>query len=179
MPLKKLLLTSALLLGAAAAHAQVLTTFGNSAEDGGPTWNYDPLTSTISGTEGFGDLIYGAPFTSVLLGGNTFISLTGSATIVPAGSFSVVLEDSAAELAFATFLWSDFASGPQTVQAALSFTAFNFNDVVGWSLISGGSLQQVEASFSGMSAVPEPSAAILVGLAGLLAARRRRAVRVS
>jgi hypothetical protein len=179
MHLKKALLTTFLVVGGAAANAQILTTFGSTAEDGGPTWDYDPQTSTISGTEGFGDLIYGAPATPILLTGNTMISLTGSATIVPAGTFTVVLEDSAAELAFATFLWSDFASGPRTVAVALSYSASNFEEVVGWSLVSGGSLQQVEASFSEMSAVPEPSVFALIGLAGLVAARRRKAVRVS
>lgn len=173
MKLTKLVLI--LLIGAATANAQLITTFGNSAENGGFTWNYDPVTSTISGTEGFGDLIFGAPDNTAFLPGNFSISLTGSATVIPAGSFNIVLEDSSANLAVATFQWSEFGGGIQTAEQVLSFTTFDFNDIVGWALISGGSLQQVEASFSEMSAVPEPSSAMLLaGAVAGLALRRGR-----
>jgi hypothetical protein len=163
MSLKKLAFALFLLLSAMASQAQLITTFGSSATNGGFTWDYDPNTSTISGTEGFGDLIYGTPETTSLLGSSVYISLTGSATVIPAGSFNIVLEDSSANLASATFLWSSFGSGPQTVQAALVFTTFDFSDVAGWALVSGASLQPVDASFSQMSAVPEPSAVLLLG----------------
>ena len=175
MSLRKLTLLLFVALSAVSARAQLITTFGDSAINGGFTWSYDSSTSTISGTEGFGDVIYGSPQTAVLLAGSTSISLTGSASVVPAGSFNVVLEDSSTNLATATFLWSSFASGPQTVGAALIYTTFNFSDVVGWSLVSGASLQPVNASFSQMSAVPEPSALLLAGGATALLLMRRRA----
>lgn len=163
----------------ASAGAQLITTFGNTAENGG-FWNYNPATSTITGTEGFGDLIFGAPANASLLTGNTYISLTGSAVTAPAGSFSVVLEDGEGNLAAAGFLWSAFSSGPQTVQAQLSFSTFDFDNVVGWSLVSGGSLQPVDASFSQMSAVsavPEPSVVMLAAVGVSVIALRRRARR--
>lgn len=51
----KLTLILLLILGAASARAQLITTFGNAAENGG-SWTYAPATSMISGTEGFGTL---------------------------------------------------------------------------------------------------------------------------
>lgn len=178
MFLKKLAIVFGLILSALACQAQLITTFGTSAENGGFTWNYDSSTSTISGTEGFGDLLYGSPENASLLGGNIYISLTGSATVIPAGSFNVTLEDSLGNIATATFLWSSFASGPQTIQAALSYTTFNFEEVAFWNLVSGASLQPVNASFSQMSAVavPEPSAFVLVGGAALFFVGRRRRI---
>lgn len=178
MSLKKLIVALGLLASTLACHAQLITTFGSSAENGG-SWNYDPNTSTISGTEGFGDLLYGSPDNASLLAGNTYISLTGYATTIPAGVFYVTLEDADGNSAIATFLWSSFAAGPQTVLAELSYTTFDFNEVTFWNLVSGSSLQTVNASFSQMSAaaaVPEPSALLLVGgTAFCFVARRRRA----
>jgi hypothetical protein len=176
MFLKKLAIAFALLASTLACHAQLITSFGFTAENGGFTWNYDPNTSTISGTEGFGDLLYGTPANASLLEGNTYISLTGSATIAPPGVFYVQLEDSGGNIAVATFLWSSFTGGPQTVQAALDYTSFDFEDVVFWNLNSGASLQPVNASFSEMSAVavPEPSTLLLAGGAMFFFAFRRR-----
>jgi len=177
MFLKKLVIALSLLASTLACHAQLITTFGLSAENGG-SWSYDPNTSTISGTEGFGDLLYGSPENASLLTGNTYISLTGIATTIPAGVFYVTLEDSSGNIATATFLWSSFAAGPQTVQAELNYTTFDFSEVTIWNLVSGSSLQSVNASFSQMSAVaavPEPSALLLVGGAAFcFVARRRR-----
>ena len=178
MFLKKLAIALSLLASTLACQAQLITTFGSSAENGG-SWNYNPGTSTISGTEGFGDLLYGRPENASILTGNTYISLTGSATTAPAGVFYVTLEDIDGNIATATFLWSSFTGGLQTVQAALSYTTFDFTEVTFWNLVSGASLQTVNASFSQVSAVavPEPSAFLLVGgTAFCFVAKRRRAL---
>lgn len=179
MKMTKLILVVLLTLGAASARAQLITTFGSSAENAG-NWIYTPETSTISGNEGLGDVIYGTPENTSFLSGSSFISLTGSVVIAPSGSFHIVLEDSLGNLAGAIFFWSSFTGGMTTIQQQLSYTTFNFDDVVGWALVSGAGLipEPVEASFSEMSAVPEPSAFTVIGLAGILiAARRRRRVR--
>lgn len=174
MALPKLALFLFLALNAVSARAQLITTFGNSAANGGFTWDYDPVTSTISGTEGTGDLIYGSPEVASLSESSVSISLTGSASVIPFGSFNVILEDASANLAAAEFLWSSFAGGWQTVQASLVFTTFDFANVVGWVLVSGASSQPVNASFSQMSAVPEPSALLLATGASILMLARRR-----
>jgi hypothetical protein len=145
-----------LLACAAGLQAQTLTTFGNTATNGG-SWTYTPATSTISGTEGPGDLIFGTPLTSSI-GANRYLQLTGNATTAPAGSFTITLEDNASHFASVHYAWTDFTGGA-TLAHPIEFTTFNFTNITAWSLDSGSSLQAVNASFSQMMAVavPEPS----------------------
>jgi hypothetical protein len=161
--------------------AVVITNFGATASSGG-SWTYTPGTSTISGTEGPGDLIFGVP-NNLNIAGNIYIQLTGTVITAPAGSFTVTLEDTSFNQAIATFQWSSFTGGgPVTVVKPLVFTTFDFTSLGQWSLDSGGSFQPVNASFSTMSAttaVPEPSTYAMLALGGVLlggvALRRKKA----
>jgi len=152
--------------------AQIITTFGNSATNGG-NWTYTPATSTISGTEGLGDLIFGTPIT-MNLGANRSLQLTGNATVAPAGSFTISLVDNIGNTAIAQYTWAQFVGGA-TANKPIQFSTFDFGNVASWSLDSGGSLQSVNASFSQLLAVvPEPSAyaACFAAFLGLWIVRR-------
>jgi hypothetical protein len=184
--MKKALLPAAifaLLVAAPGLRAQLLTNFGNNATDGG-SWTYTPGTSTISGTEGIGDSIFGTPL-NFNLGANRFLQLSGNASTAPAGSFTITIEDNLGHTAIAHYVWTQFVGG-STQNKPIEFTTFNFNNVVGWSLDSGGSLESVVASFSQLRAVAVPeSSAWAACTAGLLAAwigrrelRKRRLVAI-
>lgn len=154
-----------------AAPAQVIVTvFGNSAFVDG-TWTYNPSTSTISGVESVGNSIYGLS-QSLDLGAPIALALTGTATTAPAGSFTATIEDNTGKVATALYFWSTFVGGAtRTEPFNFVETGFNFSNVLGWSLDSGGSTQAVNASFSRLSAVPVPEPAVLFLLwAGLIAA---------
>jgi hypothetical protein len=167
-----------LLLSLSGARGAVLiTNFGFDATNGG-SWTYTPATSTISGTEGPGDLIFGTP-ANLDLGSDRWISLSGNATTAPAGSFTITLEDNIGQTATAEFQWTQFTGGSTRTQA-LSYTSFDFAHVVGWSLDSGASFQAVNASFSQLTVVtvPEPSTCLLLlggmAIAGKAASLRRK-----
>ncbi len=175
--MKKILVFALLAISVASSNAQILTNFGNSASNGG-SWTYTPGTSTISGTEGFGDLIFGSPV-SLDISGATGFSLTANATTAPAGSFNVIIEDDQFLAASAIFFWSDFVGGA-TIQQNFAAVdpGFNFASISGWSLVSGGSAQPINVSVSTLSAVPEPATwALITGaLTTAMAFRRRRVV---
>jgi hypothetical protein len=158
----------------ASANAQILTSFGASASNGG-TWSYNSVTSTISGTESSGDLIYGTPNFSAYSGALS-LQLTANATTAPTGTFTITLEDNSANLAVATYSWADFIGGA-TKTSAFSFGTFNFGNIVGWTLDSGGSSQAINVSLSNATAVvPEPAtwAFLAFGLTTVMVLRRRR-----
>jgi hypothetical protein len=167
-------LFAAFALLAAGLQAQTLTLFGNTATKSG-TWTYTPATSTISGFEDPGNLIFGSPQT-IDIGSNRYLQLTGNATTAPAGSFTITLEDNADHLATALFSWSEF-TGDATLTMPIEFTTFNFSNITGWSLDSGGTGQPVNASFSqlsAVSAVPEPATWLLAAIGFLVWGIRRR-----
>jgi len=178
--------------GAGTAQAAItITTFGSSAvADGNTSWVYNSDTSTITGNSSLGDLIYNADGTgswnltseaaslSLLQ-----ISLTGYVTTNPTGSFAVTLADNTNKEAKFTFAWSSFGTTSSTANTVTvgvdTFNAgFNLANIVNWNLVSGGSGLSTSATFSQMTAVPEPStgALMMIGAAGLVALRRLRKV---
>ncbi len=171
MKIKNLLAAAFVTLAISSSNGQMITNFGANATNGG-TWTYTPGTSTISGTEGFGDLIFGAPL-SLDISGATGLSLTANAATAPTGAFFIIIEDSVFAQASAIFTWSDFTGG-NTVQATFSTVTpgFNFSNLSGWSLVSGASLQPINVSVNSLSAVavPEPSSTAALAVLSLLAA---------
>lgn len=164
----------------------VLTTFGTDAATDDP-WTYNSGTSTITGTQGAGYLLYNNNsttwnLTSVVANVSLLeMSLTGFVTTNPTGAFYITLADSAGKEAKWTFGWSDFGtSTPTTVVKALDTaqSGFNLASIVNWNLASGGSGTAVNATFTNLTAVPEPStgALMMIGAVGLVALRRLRKV---
>lgn len=174
-PMKKLFAPALIAISVASLNAQILTNFGEEAFNGG-SWAYSPGTSTISGTDGFGDLIYGTPVSLDITGAVGF-SLTANATTAPSGSFHIIVEDDEFLAISAIFFWSDFVGGA-TVQKSFATVdpGFDFANISGWTLVSGGSTQPIAITMNALSAIPEPATWVLIAapLGAVMAFRRRR-----
>jgi len=159
------------------SYGQLITGFGTNATNGG-SWTYTSATSTITGTEGPGDLLFGN--TQFLnYSGAIQISLTANATINPGSTFSLVLQDGEGDEIFSQFSWASFLGG-NTVLSNLSVNAaFNPANVVGWNLIAGSSSNPINVSLTSATAIiPEPTTmALLAGsLTAIMVLRRRRRI---
>jgi len=155
--------------------AQLVTNFGASAIAGG-TWVYTPGTSSLSGTEAGGDLLFNTTPLVLNLTGSSQIRITANVTTAPGGGFTFVLQDAQNDEVQAAFDWSSFVGGA-TITSNLSINAlFNYGDVVGWNLSGGGSGLAIAATLTSATAViPEPStyALLALGLGGLVLMRMR------
>ena len=180
MTYTKLTTLAALSLLASVASAALIpiSNFGSTAfvDEG---WVYNSVSSSLSGQEGLGNLIYGEPLSSDYTG-ITAISLTANVTAgsAPANGFTFLLLDGQDDSITAVFDWSQFIGGA-TVEA--SFTAnpaFDFNNVIGWNLVGGSSNSNIAVTLTNVSAVaiPEPSsysAVVALGAIGYAMLRRR------
>jgi len=178
--MKKTIFALALLFGLlATAQAQVITNFGSTAFTDDTGWTWTPGTSTLTGTEGAGFLLYGTPFTANLTGA-TSLSITANATTAPSAGFNFVLEDNTGKTATALYSWLAFQGGTTTISSVLNAqSGFSFANVTSWNLVSGGSGSSINVALSSVavSAVPEPATyAALFGLAslGFCIMRKRR-----
>lgn len=194
MKSKNLIALSALLLASLSQNSSAvssinLSLFGSSVAGDGWTWTAG--TSTVSGSDTGGSVLYpdpafgGANLTTLdnYLGtpGNLRLTLTGFVTTAPTGAFTITLEDNAGNLSATPFLWSSYGLSSSTVTNPVTVvTPFNWNNVTGWTLDAGGSGNPVNATFTSLNvtAVPEPSTYALLALSGLAlggyAMRRRR-----
>lgn len=168
-----------------------LSTFGSSVE--GLDWTWTPATSVLSGTEALGAVLFptafgGADLTTLdLYSGpsSLLLNFTGLVTTAPPGAFLVSLEDGLGNVSATPILWSSFTTSSSTVIASVNTAVpagFQWNNIAGWTIDSGGSGSAVNATFTQLSvtAVPEPSTyALLAGgavvLSGYAMRRRRRA----
>ncbi|MGC1481086.1 MAG: hypothetical protein WA771_11320, partial [Chthoniobacterales bacterium] len=132
-----------------AGQAQLISNFGFDAFDGG-SWDYEQSTSTISGTEGFGDIIFGNSATLDLTGVTT-ISLTMTPTTLPSGSFVVTLEDGM-NSATAQYTWTEFAGGGARTATLVPEPGFDLSNVTNWSLGDGFSNQSIDVQMNSLSA---------------------------
>lgn len=181
------ILSIALLQATGGASTVLITDFSTGVEVDTITWNNS--TRTWSGTQGLGGLfnadgtgpwdLRNAASLPDLLQAAVTATLNSS---IPTGSFSITLEDDDSNLIKATFNWDQFSVGtPTIVQASFSgetISNFNLQNVLYWNLNSGNSGTTVDATFTGLSAVPEPSTGTLMflGAVGLVALRRLRKV---
>lgn len=159
-----------------------LTGFGNTATASG-AWSYDPSTSHLTGTPGYGDLLSGnLPISSI--SGAVGISLTASAATAPSAPFVFELRDTIGGRAYAAFNWASFAGGPQTVTSELiGMDNLDLQSLQGWAILSGSANLALDVNLFGASlttapglVIPEPAAAAPVFLAvvsGLLVWRAR------
>ncbi|MBU3665139.1 MAG: PEP-CTERM sorting domain-containing protein [Chthoniobacterales bacterium] len=180
----------------AASHVQAVTSinlslFGSSVTSDGFTYN--PTTSTLTGLDAPGALLYPDPWTSVNLttldnytGPSSLrLNLTGLATAPTSGGFSITLEGGSGKYLATTFNWNSFSSNSSTVTLPVNFAAapvgFQWTNIVGWTFDSGGSGNAINATFTELTAtaVPEPSTYALLGMSalgfgGYVMRRRRR-----
>lgn len=170
-----------------------LSTFGSSVQ--ADQLSYDPSTSTITGTEVAGGLLYPTIFTPVNLTtldnynsdpANLRLSLSSFRTTPTIGNFSVTLEGGVGKYVSTVFSWGAFNTSTSTVIAAINpdnaDSGFEWNNIVGWTWDSGGSGSSINATFTSLdvAAIPEPSTYALLALSGLalggyVIRRRRRA----
>ena len=167
-----------------------LSTFGNSVV--GDTWAWNASTSTISGNDAPGAVLYPDAFSTVnltLIEGyagnpsNLRLNLSGMVSTSPGGAFTITLEDGNGVVSVTPCTWASFTSSSSTVVNSLNIQpSFEWNNVTGWTLDAGGTGNPVNASFTSLSvtAVPEPStyallALSVLGLAGYAIRRRQRA----
>ena len=171
-----------LLLTVSLSASVTITNFGSSADsDGGWTWNQG--SSTLSGLEAAGALLFANSELTLDLTGYDSISITANVGTAPVFGFTFLIEDITAKTASAQFDWVAL-SGGATVIAKLTAIdeGFDFANVKNWNLISGSSGSNINAiltSAMAVSAIPEPAAwagVLGVGALGVVGLRRRRRV---
>ncbi len=138
-----------------------LSAFGSSVDAVDWTWN--PATSNLSGTEAPGAVLFPTAFSGADLttlsnyGGNPSnlrFNLTGFVTTPPPGAFSITLESTGGSLSVTPVLWSSFGTTSSTFTTAVNTTTlpgFAWNNIIGWTLDSGGSGNTVNATFTSLT----------------------------
>jgi len=182
------------LISVHAAQSSVLLTDFNS-DIGVDSLTWTASSRTLTGTQVVGSLYNDGtgPFnlTSVLATSATdsrglqaeMTAILNSST--PAGSFAITLENSVGQMIIANFNWADFVVGsPKSVAKAfegavgVNLATWNRSSVGNWNLVSSGNLASVNATFTGLSVIPEPSSISLFGfgLASIFALRRKNKI---
>lgn len=179
--------------------ATIITQFGNDA--GSSAGWYTPSTSTIAGVDGLASPPNEFPSVYQLWSANSFtidlsqdlsidldnpdaiqMRLTGLLNSGDLGlnTFNIALVDFESRYLYWTFNWSDFTTTSSSVVKSLdgSAGAFDFTKIIAWELNSGTTGLAVNATFTKLEAVPEPSSVslLMLGAAGLVALRRLRKV---
>jgi MYXO-CTERM domain-containing protein len=167
--------------------AVTLTSFGTASftvDDDNTGFN-KPITQTansaqIVGNDQSGSLSGGFASNINITGNSSLLTVTGSTTTAPSSLFNVLLFDSTGKKATYTGgSWTTLTGGSTTLSFSSSASGFNFGSVAGMTLLTAGSGSAINATLTGLtasvSAIPEPSRALLgmLGL-GLVAIRRRR-----
>lgn len=180
--------------------ATIITQFGNDA--GSSAGWYTPSTSTIDGNDGLASPPNEFPSVYQLWSANSFtidlsqdpsidldnpnaiqVRLTGLFNSGDSGlqEFNIALVDVSSRYLYWTFNWSDFTTTSSSVVKSIdggSAGAFDFTNIIAWELNSGTTGLAVNATFTKLEAIPEPSSVslLMLGAAGLVALRRLRKV---
>ena len=156
--------------------AQLVTNFGASADTNATTWVYNQGTSSLSGNEASGDLLFNTNPILLNLTGSIQIRITANVTTAPGAGFSFALQDGQGDEVQAAFSWASFIGGATITSALSTNVLFNYADVQGWNLVGGGSGAGIAATLTSATAViPEPStyALLALRLGGLVLMRMR------
>lgn len=144
-----------------------LSTFGSSVDSVDWTWN--PATSNLTGTEASGAALFPNEFSGADLtvldnyGGNPSnlqFNLTGFVTARPPGAFSITLESTGGSLSVTPILWSSFGTGSSTFTTSVNTSTtpgFAWNNIIGWTIDSGGSGNPVNATFTSLTVTTVPA----------------------
>jgi len=157
------------------SRAQLVTNFGTSADTSGATWVYTSGTSSLSGTEAAGDLLFNTSVLALNLTGSSQIRITANVTTAPLAGFTFILQDGEGDEVNASFNWASFIGGATITSNFSTNALFNYADVQGWNLFGGGSGTTIAATLTSATAVPEPStyALLALGLGSLVFLRMR------
>lgn len=175
----------AMLLLTTPAGAVTVTDFGGNTSDQGGVWNWVAGTKTLQtgGSNTSGDYLFQTSGTVLadITGGQT-VSITGN-LVSPgtgAGGFILHLNNGGTTIATGSFSFSQFLSGPVTVNSPLTFTGGPSNPFIDqWYIFGNGDPTDYfgEITFSEMTvAIPEPSTCTLALAAltcGVFCLRRR------
>ncbi|PAW77214.1 MAG: hypothetical protein B9S32_11970 [Verrucomicrobia bacterium Tous-C9LFEB] len=187
--MKTLTLILSFILSTAFANAVTITGFGTGdtrpfTNDLG-VWSYtSTLTnvSVINASDNAAPAIFSTLPSEANILGQSLLTLTGSLdSVTPSvDHFRIYLYDTSTYAAYADFTWSSFIGGA-TIGQSLSNDlssggTFNALHLQSWKLTVYGSGQTVSFTFNDLSAVPEPTSLLLLGM-GLAGIAMRRSLR--
>jgi hypothetical protein len=168
-----------------ASAAITLTDFGNS---GAGSFTVDSISTsfgtasqggssiTLGGIEG-NQLTGGIDGGVSIVGQASVLRLLGATTAAPTSAFTLTLYDEEGDTAFYSGgAWTQLNTGGTLLNLVTTVGAFNFGNVIGLDLNSGGiSGASIGATLTRLETIPEPSRMVLVaiGISGLLLRRRR------